>query len=238
MKQHIVLLAAALSGAAFAAAPVRDVSSGSLEERLGRLERILESRKHVQIEMQQQLSDLEYEVGQLRGEIDTHTHQLEQILARQRDLYQDIERRIATPVSNASAPAATSSGRTPMSSAEVTANVAYEAAFELAKNKRYDDAFAAFSEFISNYPQSSRVSNAYYWQGQLKFTKGDFASAKKLFITVISKFPKSPKRAESILKLGLIAEKEGQPAEAKKRFKQVVSLYPSTSAARLAKGKL
>ncbi|MBW8192889.1 tol-pal system protein YbgF [Neiella marina] len=240
MKRHIVVLAATLTGAAFAAAPVREASGNSLEERVGRLERMLESRNHVQVEMQQQLSDLEYEVGQLRGSIELHGHQLEQILARQRDLYQDIERRLT----GSSQPAVTPNSPTtttptePQSTIEVTANVAYEAAFDLLKAKRYDQAVTAFSDFIRDYPTSNYAANAYYWQAQLKFREADYASAKVSFAKVVDQYPKSSKRAESIFKLGLIAEKEGQAAEARTYFERVKNEYPSSSVAQLAKGKL
>ncbi|MBD1388268.1 tol-pal system protein YbgF [Neiella sp. HB171785] len=239
MKRHIVVLAATLTGAAFAAAPVREASGNSIEERVDRLERMLESRNQVQVEMQQQLSDLEYEVGQLRGSIELHGHQLEQILARQRDLYQDIERRLggASQAPEPTAPT-TVAPVTPQSTAEVTANVAYEAAFGLLKGKRFDEAATAFSDFIRDYPTSNYVANAYYWQAQLKYRDSNLVDAKQSFLTVVNKYPKSSKRAESIFKLGLIADKQGDAAEAKKRYQQVINEYPSSNVAQLAKGKL
>lgn len=250
MKRHLVLLAAALASSAFAAAPTRDATgtAGGLEERVARLERMLQARNQVQIELQQQLSDLEVEAGQLRGMLELHSHQIDQILARQRGIYQDIERRLGQA---SAAPAATTSV-SPISTAatptvvatpaaansDVAANAAYASAYDLLKNKRFDEASAALAKFVKDYPNSSYVANAYYWQGQISFHKSDLASAKLSFQTVVDVYQKSNKRPQAVYKLGLIAEKQGQTAEAKKRFKQVVTEYPSSSLARMAKGKL
>ncbi|MCM2679701.1 tol-pal system protein YbgF [Echinimonas agarilytica] len=240
IRRHIVVLAATLSGVAFAAVPVRD-ANGSTEERISRLERMVESRNQVQLGMQQQLSELELEVQNLRGTLELHSHKLEEILARQRDLYQDIDRRLgsgAGAVPAATSPAVPASAASNVSSADVTANVAYENAFKLLKNKKYDDASVAFSKFVADYPTSSYVANAHYWTGQLSYRDGDLANAKTSFASVVSKYPQSSKRAESIFKLGLIAEKEGQAEEAKSYFKRVVAEYPSASVAQMAKAKL
>ena len=231
-----------MESAAFAAVPVRDVNGATegLEQRVERLERMLESRNQVQLEMQQQLSGLESEVGQLRGALELHSHQLEQILNRQRDIYQDIDRRLGqasvqpsitvTPPGDTTSPSDNNS--------DVAANLAYEKAFDLLKNKRYDDATTAFNQFVEKYPTSSYVANAYYWQGQLSFRTSDWVNAQTAFSAVVESFPASTKRAESIFKLGLIAEKQGKTAEAKKRFQQVVTDYPSSSVAQMAKSKL
>ncbi len=51
--------------------------------------------------MAQQLQTLLDEVSELRGVTETHSYQLDEILQRQRDLYQEIDRRVSaiqTPV--------------------------------------------------------------------------------------------------------------------------------------------
>src|SRR5690606_16335443 len=80
--------------------------SGSLEQRLTTLERIVEARTEAQLRMAQQLQTLLDEVSELRGVTETHTYQLDEILQRQRDLYQEIDRRVSAiqqPAANNSA---------------------------------------------------------------------------------------------------------------------------------------
>ena len=64
----------------------------STEERVNRLERILDSQGLVN--MLVRLENLQNELQILRGELELHTHELTEIKRRQRDLYLDIDRRL------------------------------------------------------------------------------------------------------------------------------------------------
>jgi len=68
------------------------VSKGELETRIKQLERKLDSRSLV--DLLEQVSNLQSEVQQLRGDIEVQTHNLEGLQKRQRDLYLDIDRRL------------------------------------------------------------------------------------------------------------------------------------------------
>jgi len=243
MKQtkFFVLLSTLIAGAAFAApAPVREAGN-NLEERIARLERMLEARNQAQLEMQQQLDAVENDVNSLRGEVEVHGHKLEQILARQRDLYQELERRLSQPavadsVSGAaqSAVAAVAAPATEQGESE-----RYQTAINLVlKERKNEQGAKALTEFLQKYPQSSYAPNAHFWIGQLKYIKNDFDGAEKSFLTVVNDYAKSAKRSEALLKLGLIADNKNNSAKAANLYKQVIREYPSSSAARLAKTKL
>jgi len=83
-----VLLICALAVGANASA----VSKGELETRINQLERKLDSRGLVGL--LEQVSNLQKEVQQLRGDIEVQTHNMENLQKRQRDLYLDIDRRL------------------------------------------------------------------------------------------------------------------------------------------------
>ena len=93
-----------------AQAPVIDVSSasnknqnsGSLTEQLANVERKLDSRNRAQVNIQSQLDDLQTQVNELRGVTELHTHQLSQVLERQRELYQELDRRVREALQPAS----------------------------------------------------------------------------------------------------------------------------------------
>ena len=82
-------------------APVIEINSGttnssansSLSEQLVSLERKLDARNRAQVNVQQQLDELQNEVNELRGITELHTYQLSQVLDRQRELYQELDRR-------------------------------------------------------------------------------------------------------------------------------------------------
>ncbi len=67
-------------------------SKAELEARIEQLERKLDSRSLV--DMLNQITTLQGEVQQLRGDIEVQNHTLESLQKRQRDLYLDIDRRI------------------------------------------------------------------------------------------------------------------------------------------------
>ncbi|MDQ7016199.1 MAG: tol-pal system protein YbgF [Gammaproteobacteria bacterium] len=64
----------------------------SVEERLARLERLLESR--VLVELNQDVDLLKSELRTLRGELEKQDHVLQSMRKRQRELYQDSDRRL------------------------------------------------------------------------------------------------------------------------------------------------
>lgn len=244
MHKTLIALALLVSGAAFAQAPVQKLGSGSIEERLAQLERVMDARNKAQMALLDQLSTLQNEVADLRGKTEEHAYQLEQILQRQREIYQEIDRRLAAP----STPAATAvttldpmAGNTapPSYSDNLSENDAYDQAIRLVlEDKRYDAAIPAFRSFLERFPGSAYAANAHYWLGQLLFADSKFDEAKKEFATVVESFPESNKRGDCILKLGIIAQEQGQNQSARNYYQQVINEYADSTEAGLARKRL
>jgi tol-pal system protein YbgF len=217
--------------------------AGSLEQRLTTLERIVEARTEAQLRMAQQLQSLLDEVSELRGVTETHTYQLDEILQRQRDLYQEIDRRVSaiqTPAANNSAAvtpvdAQAASGY----STDANENDAYDKAVNMVlKDRRYDAAIPEFESFIKSYPNSSYAPNAHYWLGQLLFNNNELAKAKTHFERVVSNFPQSNKVADALLKLGQVAERENKKDAALRYYRQLVEKHSTATSAKLAQDRI
>lgn len=116
--------------------------------------------------------------------------------------------------------------------------ISYLAAYELVKNKRYDDALNAMNLFVQKYPKGGYTANAQYWLGELYLVKNDHAKAVEHFNVVLQQFPTSSKSAASMLKVGYAYAAMGNKPEAKKYLQQVVRAYPDTPTAQLANSKL
>lgn len=226
-----------------APAPVSEVgkrgSASDLEQRVATLEAMLQSRNLVQVQLQQQIEYLQQEVAQLRGQVEEQGYTQQQIVDRQRDIYQEIDKRMsqqpATPAVTAETPPATQEPA-PVSLGEAEA---YDKAVNLiVKERRYDDAIPEFERFVKAHPNSSYVPNAYYWLGQLLLGKSDFSRAKNYFAKVVNDFPDANKRADAMLGLGNVEQKLGNAKQAAKYFQQVIKEYPSSQAAKLAKERL
>ena len=248
----MMFTASAVSALAVAKAPVIDVNANShdnaaLTEQLTNLSRKLDSRNKAQVNIQRQLDMLQSEVNELRGVTELHTHQLSQVLERQRDLYKEIERRmnevLESTKKTAPAATATAKGSTVINATDysdnLTENETYDRALNLVlKDKRYAQAITEFKAFNQSFPQSSYAPNAHYWLGQLLFNQGELQQAEQEFLVVVNQHKDSTKRPDAILKLGMVAQKQNDATKAKTSYQQLLKEYPDSTAAKLAKPRL
>ncbi|MCW8408005.1 tol-pal system protein YbgF [Legionella sp. PATHC035] len=132
------------------------------------------------------------------------------------------------------APAAVSTSRANPADEQIS----YLAAYELVKNKRYDDAIISMNGFVQKYPRGGYTANAQYWLGELYLAKKDYSKAIEHFNVVLQQFPTSSKSAASMLKTGYAYAAQGNKQEAQKFLQQVVRAYPGTPTAQLANSRL
>lgn len=237
----------------------------STEERVKRLERILDNQGLV--DMLVRIENMQSELQILRGEIELHTHELNQIKQRQRDLYVDVDRRLvrmergganpesgSTPPATAqtqsqspkvtppttttapvTAPAAAASASSKPKPDFATEQKAYQAAFDLLRELRYDQAVTSFRKFIADYPNGRYAHIAQYWIGEANYAQRKFELAIKDYQTLIKSYPNSPKLAEALLKIGYSQYELKSYNQAEATLKRLVKDYPGTTEAGQAK---
>ncbi|ARB90787.1 tol-pal system protein YbgF [Legionella longbeachae] len=211
------------------------------------------------------IQSLQQEIQELRGQLEVQAHDLKLLQQQQVAFYKDLDARlsgnsssklasskppidldvgskdkISTPAKKNDANAMVT---TPVSAPVSRANpadeqISYLAAYELIKNKRYDDAITAMNVFVQKYPKGGYTANAQYWLGELYLVKKDYSKSIEHFNTVLQQFPTSSKSAASMLKVGYAYAEQGNKQEAKKFLQQVVRAYPNTPTAQLASSKL
>lgn len=111
---------------------------------------------------------------------------------------------------------------------------AYRAALRLLRDRRWDDAFAAFGDFLRAHPEHELAANATYWRGEARYAQRRYADALTDFVTVISRFARSEKAADALFKLGMCQRRLGDEAAAARSFQKLKQQYPSSEAARIA----
>ncbi|AZG35836.1 MULTISPECIES: tol-pal system protein YbgF [Shewanella] len=240
MKQAILVAAMFFTTATVLAAPapVEDVAGGSNDDRVSRLERIMKAKQQGDFEMQRRMDVLQNEVLDLRGITEQQNYQMNQMLQRQRQLYEDIAN-LTAQSSTPAAPVQADATSVAAASSTLGETGSYEAAVNLVlKERKYDEAIPAFRNFIAKYPESNYAANANYWLGQLLYNKNEFSDAKQAFSTVVSQFADSNKRGDSLVKLGMIAEEENDLAGAKALYNKVIKEYADSASARLAQQQL
>lgn len=214
----------------------------------------------VNAELFLKLQQMEQELLELRGRLEEQSHDIEQLKTRQKEHYLDFDRRInelKSPGAGQSAPAATSTetapkppaaatqqpaasapavAATPAPAAPATGNAeeSYKSAYQLIKDRRFDEARSSFEAFVQRFPKGDYTANAYYWLGELYLLKSDWDSARRAFTKVISDYPQHQKTPDAMYKLGVAYHKMGQADRAKEMLQKTRSIFPDSSAARLA----
>jgi len=235
----LMLLVGAATQVVAAPAPVAELNSGSAQgDSLERLERMIEARNQVQLDMQRQLDQIASEMDELRGIVERNSYDLSQMLERQRELYREVDALSRQPQKKVKEEPATDAAASETYTSNISENEAYEQAVNLIlKEKDYTGAVKAFQDFLSTYPESVYKPNAHYWLGQLYFTQNQLAEAGEQFKAVAS-YSDSNKRADAMLKLGVIAERSKKADEAKKLYQEVISTYPDSTSSRQAERNL
>ncbi|MBH2950300.1 cell division protein CpoB [Serratia marcescens] len=257
-RRHLLslslLVGVAAPWAATAQAPISNVGSGSVEDRVTSLERISNAQGQLLNQLQQQLSDNQRDIDSLRGQIQESQYQLNQVVERQKQIYQQMDSLSQGGAQSASAAAGTSGGAAAGASSDAGSsapaaasstpsggdeNSDYNAAVSLAlEKKQYDQAISAFQSFVKQYPKSTYQPNANYWLGQLFYNKGKKDDAAYYFAVVVKNYAKSPKAPDAMYKVGIIMQEKGQADKAKAVFQQVIKQYPTSAAAKQAKSRV
>jgi tol-pal system protein YbgF len=207
-----------------------------LDSRLLRIERVLANQSL--LDLSQRIEAAQTETRALRGELDELQHSLTKTQDSQRDMYGDIDRRLAALEGGGAAAAAatgTNAGL-PVPQGDDRAN--YQAAFDALKDGKYDDAVNGFKRFLATFPTSALADNAQYWLGEAHYVMKQYPDALRDFKTVTDKYPDSRKIPDALLKIGYCNYELKNYAEARSALGQVVSRYGDTTAARLAGQRL
>ena len=235
----------------------------NIEQRVVKLENLLSSQ--VLMEQSQRLEQIQQELSSLRELMENHEHQLGLIKQRQRNLYQDMDRRlndleiksggstqIETPLApiepSSSVPPPESSVPAPVNdndlivaapvSTDKNGKLAYSAAFNTLKEGKYQQAILDFRAFQQNHPESVYAANAQYWLGEAYSVTRDYKTALIEFNKVVSDYSSSNKVADAMLKIGYTHYEMRDWTAAKNALQAVISKYPGTAVTRKSKERL
>jgi len=219
------------------------------DERLAKLERLLDSQSLVQ--MLSKLEQLQSEISILRGEVEMQSHTLEKIKDRQRELYVDIDRRLLKLERGgavSSAPAAPSVTKTETAADDKSAKAskqdivkeqqAYQQAFDLLRNLRYDKSITSFRNFLKEFPDGRYAHIAQYWIGEANYAQRKFNNAITDYQVLIKRYPASPKLAEAMLKISYSYYELKDLNKADMNLQRLIKSYPDSTEAGQARNLL
>jgi len=210
-----------------------------------------------------QIQRLQQEVQQLRGQVELQQHEISTLKRQQQEQYMDLDARLQRR-SGATAPPATGGGAgqaigmetiqsqrpgrqgamTPQAASGVDAagpkggEEAYRVAFDLLKQRKFNDAVRAFEDLLVRYPNGEYADNARYWLGETNYVQQDYAAALTQFQRVLANYPLSPKVPSSMLKIGYIHYEQNDWPRARATLRDVATKFADTTEARLAESRL
>jgi tol-pal system protein YbgF len=197
-------------------------------------------------ELFQLLQALQIEVQELRGLVEEQRHQLNRLAREQKEQYLDIDRRLTAGSSGTnggldSGVAGKSSGSTSSSQSVGTVGggerTAYTRAFDLTREKRFQDAIDGFNRLIIDYPNGPYTPNSFYWLGELYLAlpEPELEKSRQSFVQVVTLYPTHQKVPDALYKLGVVYDRLGEQGKAREYLNRVQSEYSDSPAARLAK---
>ena len=234
------------------------VRLNDMDQRLGRVERVVSNQSLVQLS--QHVDQLDSELRELRGDIEELQNANDTLVKQQRDYYADLDRRIgaiekrggaaasAPPTGSGAAnpPGAVANlppggGSAPGGAAaggQGSAQSAYDHAFDTLKSGNYAAAGTQFTQFLQDYPSSDLADNAQYWLGECYYVTRDYDHAAAAFRAVGDKYPQSRKAPDALLKLGYTQLDQQQNDAGRATLQLVLQRFPTSDAAKLAMQRL
>lgn len=209
--------------------PVLQGKLSDLDSRTSNIERVVQNQSL--LSMAQRADQLQNEMSILRGRIEVLENANDTLRKQQRDLYADLDKRLAGQSTAAPTVAQPAAG----AGAD---QAAYNQAFDVLKAGKYPDAIKAFQQFLQVWPQSALADNAQYWLGESYYVTRDFQSAAAAFQALLDRWPDSRKAPDSLLKLGYTQAELKHTAQARATLSSVSTRYPGSDAANLAAARL
>lgn len=222
-----------------------------IDDRLRKVERLADNDSL--IELAGQIAQIQQEIREIRGEVETLRYETEGAATRQRDQYLDIDRRLqglegtAPPVTAGSGDAfragstaagAAGAAATRQPATGTSERASYQAAFDLLKEGRYEEARAGFQQFLSENPNSELAGHSQYWLGETYYVTQKYPEALAAFQKAVSQYPQSRKLPDALLKVGYCNYELGNYADARAVLTSVAEKFPESTAARLAGQRL
>ena len=247
MKAQLLAVLSVLWLSACATNPAEDpvqIKLNDIDTRLGTVERVVSNQSLV--DMSRRLDTLEAQLREQRGNVEVLQNSGTTVRKEQRDLYADLDKRIAAIESGQHPVAATAHTAIEPSAAAASGGsgsadddqLAYAKAFDRLKGGSYGDAITAFQDFMKRYPSSALLDNAQYWIGEAYYVTRDYDRAAQAFRAVGEKFPSSRKAPDALLKLGYTQFEQKHLSDARATLSTVVERFPGTDAAHLAQERL
>ena len=238
-SRSLIVALGALALGGCAVSPEEDpvqIRMNDIDARLQRVERVVNNQSL--IELAQRIDALQNDVRTIRGEVEMLQNQTEGGKTQSRNLYSDLEKRLAALETLGGVGAAPAPGAIAAPVSGASEQATYDAGLAALRAGNYDKAISTFREVVTNYPTGELASNAQFWMGESYYTKGDLEAAVIAYRKVLADWPAARKAPDAMVKLGFSLSDLKRTGEARSTLEEVVRKFPGTPSAQLAADRL
>ena len=214
-----------------------------------------ESLRRSQGELLLQIEQLRQETQALRGLMEELSYQLGQMSSDQKTRYLDLDQRLGELVRIQKEAISSTPRPTPATADSTTGGVgeagaqasvsndisdqdAYNSAFQLIRERKFEEALVAMDSFIRAYPDSELVLDARFWRGQVFDVLGRDEEAIEAFKSLTLVAPDYRRILQVKVKLGKLLIKNQDVMNGRKILQEVITQAPESVEAGLASREL
>lgn len=114
----------------------------------------------------------------------------------------------------------------------------YNQAFDLYKQKNFDQALNLFKEYVQKYPKGTFITQSYYWMGEIYFSRKNYEDAILSFQKVIEGQAHPNLKASAMFKQALSFKALGDKDAYTILLRRIIKLFPNTKEAEQARALL
>jgi TolA-binding protein len=114
------------------------------------------------------------------------------------------------------------------------ADALYKLAWCRLQEKKYDEAIAALTRFVTLYPRHPQIAVAYAQRALAQLQTNERSGALSDFEAIINRHPTSKEREDAMLQRALLLGNMQRPAEMSAAFERLLAEYPETKSSALA----
>lgn len=102
------------------------------------------------------------------------------------------------------------------------------------KKGNYLEANRILTAFVSEYPQSAVLNQAYFWLGNARYAEEDFKGAIAALNTLLKQYPNDTKISDALLTIAQSHEAMGDHKRSIAVYQSIIAKFPNTAAAKMA----
>lgn len=187
------------------------------------------------------IADLEGTLTKLNGSLEAATHELDQARRENTALRAQVkalsdrltadEQKAADLAAASAAPPAAPEPTPAPADPKAGAADAFAKARQLMLSGDYDAAEAAFSAYVTTYPDTTRTPEARYWWGKTLAVRGDYVKAAGAFIGAIRGWPQTAWAPDAVVELARSLVQLKKPDDACQTLTELKHRYPKAPGA-------